>query len=158
MTDGVFDGLRRALTAAATDPSVRCVVLTGAGPAFCAGIDLKDFAADRRYDDGEPHGFVPCIEEIERFPKPLVAAVNGVAVGFGTTVLLHCDLVLASSRARFRLPFVHLGLGPEAGSSFLLPARIGDQAAAHLLYTGAWLEPQQRSSWAWCGGWSSPAS
>lgn len=146
MTDGVFDGLRRAMVAAASDSAVRCVVLSGAGGGFCAGIDLKDFAPDRRYDDGEPHGFVPCIEEIERFPKPLVAAVNGVAVGFGTTVLLHCDIVLASSQARFQLPFVHLGLGPEAGSSFLLPARVGHQTAAHLLYTGRWVEADEAAA------------
>jgi enoyl-CoA hydratase/carnithine racemase len=77
------------------------------------------------------------------FNKPLLAAVQGAAVGIGTTLLLHCDLVLASAEARFRTPFTSLGIVPEAASSVLLPARIGPQAAAHMLLASAWVDAQQ---------------
>jgi enoyl-CoA hydratase/carnithine racemase len=140
MSSAAFDALRHALSAAALDRAVHCVVLAGAAGTFCAGLDLNDFANNPVPDDGERHGFVPCIEEIERFPKPLLAAVSGTAVGFGATVLAHCDLVVAADSASFRFPFVQLGLAPEAGSSVLLPELIGPQAAAHLLFTGEWID------------------
>jgi enoyl-CoA hydratase/carnithine racemase len=146
MTTQLFDDLRGAIAAASADSSVRCVVLTGAGAGFCAGVDLHDFDPARHLVDRETRGALPCIEEIERFRKPLIAAVNGVAVGFGTTALLHCDIVIASTDARFRLPFVHLGLAPEAGSSYLLPLRVGSQEAAHLLFTGSWLDADRAAS------------
>lgn len=140
MTTELFDELKQAIMSADADRSVKCVVLTGAGSGFCAGIDLHAFDPERQLQQRETRGFVPCMEEIERFSKPLVAAVNGVAVGFGTTVLLHCDIVLASAQARFRVPFVNLGLAPEAGSSYLLPLRVGTQEAAHMLFTGSWVD------------------
>lgn len=146
MTTAMFDGFRRELRAAAEDPSVRCVVVTAAGRGFCAGVDLHDFDPGRGLDERRNSGAIPCFEELERFSKPLIAAVDGVAVGFGTTVLLHCDIVVASPNARFRLPFVHLGLAPEAGSSFLLPLRVGTQDAAQLLFTGSWLDAERAQS------------
>ncbi len=146
MTTESFDGLRRELHAATNDPTVRCVILTGAGRGFCAGVDLHDFDPSRQMHERRTSGAIPCFEELERFPKPLIAAVEGVAVGFGTTVLLHCDIVVASTHARFRLPFVHLGLAPEAGSSYLLPLRVGAQDAAHLLFTGHWLDASRALS------------
>jgi enoyl-CoA hydratase/carnithine racemase len=146
MTTELFDDIRHAIVAAAVDRDVKCVALMGAGRGFCAGIDLYDFDPEDSMHDRETEGFVPCIEQIERFRKPLIAAVNGVAVGFGTTVLLHCDIVIASKQARFRLPFVDLGLAPEAGSSYLLPLRVGTQEAAHLLFTGSWLTAARAES------------
>jgi enoyl-CoA hydratase/carnithine racemase len=96
--------------------------------------------------DGRSHaervaaGFGAFIETIEAFPKPLIAAVNGIGVGIGLTLLPHCDLVLIAEDARLRAPFASLGVAPEAGSSWLLPDRVGHAAAAHILFTGAWID------------------
>lgn len=141
--DAQYDAVRHALLAAARDPHVAVVVLTGVGRAFTAGQDLSELARPPRYEDGEPHGFQPFIETVAAFPKPLVAAVNGLAVGIGLTMLPHCDLVLVAKGARLRAPFVQLGVTVEAGNSLLLPDRIGWQNAAHLLYTAEWLESDQ---------------
>jgi len=141
--DAQYDEVRRALRDAARDANVAVVVLTGVGRAFSAGQDLAELADPPRHEDGEPHGFLPFIETVAAFPKPLVAAVNGLAVGIGLTLLPHCDLVLVAETARMRAPFVSLGVTVEAGNSFLLPARIGWQGAAHLLYTAGWLDAEQ---------------
>ncbi|MGH8985631.1 MAG: enoyl-CoA hydratase/isomerase family protein, partial [Acidimicrobiia bacterium] len=86
------------------------------------------------------HGFPTFLDAVMAFPKPLLAAVNGVAVGIGLTLLPHCDLVLVSDTARLRGPFIPLGVVPEAAASVTLPAVMGRQRAAHLLYTGAWID------------------
>jgi len=139
-----YDELRDSLARSADDTAVKCVVVTGAGRAFCAGQDLHELRAKSASATTETsRGFTPCIAEIEQFPKPLLAAVNGLAVGFGVTMLLHCDLVVASAEARFQLPFTSLGLVPEAGSSATLPLRVGEQEAAHLLYTASWCDAQR---------------
>ncbi len=138
--DELYDALASALRNAAQDPAVAVVVLTGSGRAFTAGQDLGELSSPPIYSDGQRHGFGPFIETLESFPKPLIAAVNGVAVGIGLTLLLHCDLVLVAEQARLRAPFVSLGVTAEAGSTQLLPAAIGWQRAAHLLYTAAWLD------------------
>ena len=140
--DDLYDALRDALLDAAERPDVAVVVLTGAGRAFSAGQDLGEMAAPRRHADAAPHGFEPFMDALDSFPKPLVAAVNGTGVGIGLTLLLHCDLVLMAEGARLRAPFVSLGVTAEAGSSALLPARLGWQAASHLLYTAAWLDAE----------------
>lgn len=120
----------------AADDDVRVVLLTGAGDVFSAGADTSEMRADA--DAGGPfHAF---LDALDGFDKPLVVAVNGAAVGAGFTMLCYCDLVLASTTARFRLPLVPMGLSPEAGSSRLLPERIGWQEAAHLFFTGDWLD------------------
>lgn len=138
MTVGMFHDLADVLTTAELDSEVHCLVLRAAGPAFCAGMDINNLA------DGSPterrRAFTAGMEAIERLTKPLLVAVNGVAVGFGATVVAHCDIALASTSARFRLPFTELGLAPEAGSSATLPLRIGNQAAAYLLLTGDWFD------------------
>jgi enoyl-CoA hydratase/carnithine racemase len=141
--DDLYDAVRDALLDAAEHPDLAVVVLTGAGRAFSAGQDLGEMAAPRGHEDGAPHGFVPFIEAVEAFPKPLVAAVNGVGVGIGLTLLPHCDLVLMAEGARLRAPFVSLGVTAEAGSSLLLPSRIGWQQTAHLFYTSAWLDAEE---------------
>jgi enoyl-CoA hydratase/carnithine racemase len=128
--------LTAALDDAAQDDSIACVLLTGNGRAFTAGLDLLDeeFEPDKRWAIYDAF-----IRALESFPKPLLAAVNGAAVGIGTTMLGHCDVVLAGESARFRLPFVALGLGPEAGSTVTLPLSMGPQAAARAMFTAAWL-------------------
>ncbi|HET6774904.1 MAG TPA: enoyl-CoA hydratase/isomerase family protein [Acidimicrobiales bacterium] len=128
-----------ALDAARGDDGVTVVVLTGAGRAFSAGQDLGEMA---RLAAGEQveSGFPVLLDALQRFDKPLVAAVNGPAVGIGFTLLPHCDLVLAAAGARFRSPFAELGVPPEAASSYLFPARMGWQRAAEVLFTSPWLD------------------
>jgi enoyl-CoA hydratase/carnithine racemase len=131
-----------ALTAARDDDTVRVVVLTGAGRAFSAGQDLGEMA---RIAAGEPveSGFPVLLAALESFDKPLVAAVNGPAVGIGFTLLPHCDLVLVAEGAKFRTPFAEMGVPPEAGSSVLFPARMGWQRAAEVLFTSPWLSAEE---------------
>jgi len=126
LTQPMYSALAQALTRAETDPSVRVVLLEAEGDAFTAGNDLGDFAAvaagelDRK--QMTTHLF---LEALAKARKPIVAAVNGLAVGIGVTMLLHCDLVFVAEDAKLSTPFVNLALVPEAASSVLLPARIG---------------------------------
>jgi enoyl-CoA hydratase/carnithine racemase len=137
----LYDAVRAALDEAAADDSITVCVITGAGDVFSAGQDLKALARVKENPE-EAQGFDPFARALAGFDKPLIAAVNGAAVGIGTTLLLHCDLVLASDTARFKLPFAALGLAPEAASSLLLPATIGPQAAAYFLLTGDWMDAE----------------
>jgi enoyl-CoA hydratase/carnithine racemase len=137
----LYDGVRMALEEAAADDAITVCVITGAGDSFSAGQDLKALAG-MKDDPDEALGFDPFARALAAFDKPLIAAVNGAAVGIGTTMLLHCDLVLASDTARFKLPFAALGLIPEAASSLLLPAMIGPPAAAYFLLTGDWIDAE----------------
>lgn len=134
----LYRGLRSALAEVADDTETGCVILTGHGRAFTAGSDLDDDSAT-----GDDDPYQDCLELIESFPKPFIAAVNGLAIGIGMTILGHADLVLASSSARFRAPFATLGLVPEAGSTATLPALVGPQHAAYLLFSGDWLSAEQ---------------
>jgi len=119
------------------DPGVRAVVVTGAGEAFSAGQDLGEMTTAPT--DGE-HGFPGFMAVLCAFDKPLIAAVNGVGVGIGLTMLLHCDIVYIAEGARLRAPFIPLGVVPEAASSYLLPLVVGYQAAAEILYTADWID------------------
>jgi enoyl-CoA hydratase/carnithine racemase len=139
MNDALYDALTAALLAASADPKVAAVILTGAGRAFCAGQDLADMAARPVYPKGERHGFGPFIEALEGFDKPLIAAVNGLGVGIGLTLLPYCDRVIMADGARLKAPFVSLGVTAEAGSSVLLARLVGPAAAADILLTGRWL-------------------
>jgi len=130
MYSGLADGLRQA----ADDPATKVVVLHGTPLAFTAGNDLGDFLNNPPASDDAP--VMRFLGAIVAFPKPLVAAVNGPAVGVGTTMLLHCDLVYAGDEAQFSLPFASLGLCPEGGSSVLLPALAGYARAAEKLLLG----------------------
>jgi enoyl-CoA hydratase/carnithine racemase len=139
-TTAMWSQAADALGELGADDGVRVVLLTGAGDVFSAGADVTEMRAAGAdgAEAGRPfHGF---LDALDGFAKPLVAAVNGPAVGAGFTMLCYCDLVVASTTARFRAPFVSLGLSPEAGSSRLLPERIGWQEAAHLFFTGDWLD------------------
>lgn len=131
ITAAMYESLTDALVAAARDPAVRVAIIHGSGGAFTAGNDLEDFIANRPSQDGAP--VFRFVREISRFGKPLVAAVLGPAVGIGTTLLLHCDLVYAGQGAKFSLPFARLGLCPEGASSYLLARLVGRQRAAEKL-------------------------
>ena len=131
LTTAMYSALCDALANAQSDANVRAVVLAGAANCFTAGNDLKDFLERPPSSSASPASAF--VHSIATAPKPLIAAVEGIAVGIGTTLLLHCDLVVAGKSARLHMPFVNLGLVPEAGSSFLLPALIGPRRAARLL-------------------------
>ena len=132
----LWDGTRDALRSAAED-DVRCIVLTGTGRGFTVGQDLAEMTDPRHAD--EARGFRGLMDALVAVEVPMVAAVNGLAVGFGTTLLPWCDISLAAESARFRVPFVPLGVTNEAGSSATLPAVMGQQAAARFVLTGDWL-------------------
>lgn len=134
LTRAMYTALAEALNAAADDAAVRVVVFEGAGGVFTAGNDLMDFAESPPTDLDTP--VFQFLNALARFPKPLLAAVEGFAIGLGTTMLLHCDLVYAADDAVFQLPFTQLALVPEAGSSLLMPAMIGHRRAAELLFFG----------------------
>lgn len=127
-----YTGLIEAIAAAESDASVRAMLLTGAGGCFTSGNDIKDFAAAAAAGEG-PRIAIDFLNAISTAKKPIVAAVEGFAVGIGTTMLLHCDLAFAGRSATFRLPFTALGLSPEGGSSYLLPLVAGSKKAAELL-------------------------
>lgn len=133
LTLQMYEALCAALDRFETDASLRSALITGSEQCFTAGNDLQDFMSAPP-DEGSP--VMRFISSLPRLTKPLVAAVSGPAIGVGTTLLLHCDLVYADSTARFRMPFVDLGAVPEAGSSFLLPRIMGHQRAAELLLLG----------------------
>lgn len=134
LTRDMYADLARALNEAAGDFAVRALILTSEGAHFTAGNDIKDFMEHPpTSQDSTVAAFLGAILE---FPKPLLAAVKGNAIGVGTTMLLHCDVVVADPDASFSMPFVSLGLVPEAGSSLLFPALVGYQRAAKIFMTG----------------------
>ena len=139
----LYDACAAAFHEATARDDIACVVLTGTGRAFSAGQDLGEMAqidTSTRSDGNDPGpGFPRFIDTVAAFEKPLIAAVNGLGVGIGLTVLLHSDLVLISKTARLRAPFVPLGVVPEAAGSLLMPAVMGGQRAALALYTGDWI-------------------
>ena len=141
LTTSMYQALVQALEQASTDPSIRVVLLDGEGGDFCAGNDIADFAAQARSRQAlESYDVFRFVRALAVFDKPLVAAVRGRAVGIGTTLLLHCDLVYVAHDARFSTPFVDLALVPEAASSLLLPARIGHVRAFALFALGETLD------------------
>lgn len=139
----MYDALRDALADAQSRREVRAVVITGAPGAFTAGQDLAEMARPVASADGAPHGFGPFMDRLCAFDKPLLAAVNGVGVGIGLTLLLHCDLVFIAEGARLRAPFVTLGVVPEAASTYLLPLLIGHRRAVEVLYTAEWVDARR---------------
>jgi enoyl-CoA hydratase/carnithine racemase len=134
LTVEMYAAMADALRGAEENPDVRVILLSAEGDAFTAGNDLADFLQRPPTDESSP--VLRFLHALIGASKPLVAAVNGLAVGVGATMLLHCDLVYAARSARFHLPFVGLGLVPEAGSSLLLPQRVGQARAAELLLLG----------------------
>ena len=151
--DDLYSDLATALDTAKGDPGIAVVVITGRGRAFSAGQDMTQMMAigqdvrgngEVRTEGGaDTAGFPVLMAALERFDKPLIAAVNGLGVGLGFTILAHCDLVVMADDARLRAPFCPLGVAPEAASSVLFPQRMGWQQAAWVLFSGDWISAPQ---------------
>lgn len=132
LSNAMYRAAREALVDAQTNPAIRVVLFSAEGDAFTAGNDLADFA-NAANSEPQAGAFIRAVVEAE---KPIVAAVQGLAVGVGTTMLLHCDLIYVAEGAKLSAPFVNLALVPEAGSSRLLPARIGHVRAFAMFALG----------------------
>jgi len=145
LTRDMYNGVVAAFEQADSDPSVRVILLTGAGDTFTSGNDIKDFQA--RASGNEPRDGSPFLTALSTLKKPLVGAVNGAAIGVGTTMLAHCDLIVAARSARFVMPFTSLGLVPEAGSSLLFPRLVGLQRANAMLLLGEPLDAATALDW-----------
>ncbi len=140
ITQGMYSTLASTLNSAAGDFGIRAVVISGNGKAFTAGNDILDFMNEEITLSSPVFHFLKALHD---FPKPLLAAVQGNAVGIGTTLLLHCDLVYAAPDALFQMPFVTLGLVPEAGSSILFPRLVGHSKASEIFLTGRNFQAQE---------------
>src|SRR6516162_4465465 len=134
MTSAMYIAMADILNDAAKDDGVRVVLWHGAGDAFCAGNDIDDFLNNPIGPGDSPQSRL--IDALINFDKPIVAAVQGAAIGGGTTMLTHCDFVYAGESAKFQMPFINLGLVPEFGSSYAVPARVGHLRAAELFLLG----------------------
>src|SRR3954471_5984960 len=148
LSNAMYSAMSDALEGAEKDPAVRVVLFQGDGDNFTAGNDLADFSAQANGKDtseSQAHRF---ISNLGKATRPLVAAVQGNAVGVGTTMLLHCDLVFLADTAKLMTPFVNLALVPEAASSWLLPARIGHVRAYAMFALG---EPLDAATALQCG-------
>jgi enoyl-CoA hydratase/carnithine racemase len=145
LTRAMYDAMAEAFGQVDADPTLRVALLTGTGDTFTSGNDIADFearAASNR--EGSASRFLPALSSME---KPLIAAVNGAAMGVGTTMLMHCDLIIAASSARFVMPFTGLGLVPEAASSLLFPRLLGHQRASAMLLLGEPLDAATAHAW-----------
>jgi enoyl-CoA hydratase/carnithine racemase len=136
LTAAMYDAMAAALESANSHPDIRCVIIAGTPGAFSAGNDLTEFSQAATSGEGLALPVVRFLHALARSERPLVAAVQGLAGGVGTTMLLHCDYVVAGTDARFSTPFVNLGLVPEAASSLLAPRLMGHRRAFELLVMG----------------------
>ncbi|WP_447793865.1 MULTISPECIES: enoyl-CoA hydratase-related protein [Pseudomonas] len=145
LTRAMYSHLAEALKQADTDPEINAVLITGSAECFTAGNDIFDFLQQPPSNLDSPvfHFMLNLLE----CRKPVIAAVAGAAVGIGTTMLLHCDLVYVARDARLRMPFVNLGLCPEFGSSLILPRLLGHAKAAELLLLGESFSGEQAAAW-----------
>ena len=134
LTQEMYQTLATKINEAAGDFAIRCIVISSEGDSFTAGNDINDFANNPQMDEGSP--VFNFLFAIHNFPKPLIAAVHGRAVGIGTTMLMHCDIVTANPNSIFSMPFVSLGLVAEGGSSYLFPRLVGHAKASEILLTG----------------------
>ena len=145
LTRDMYAAVVDALVSADADPAIRVAILTGVGDTFTSGNDIKDFQV--RAAGANESAASPFLATISTMQKPLIGAVNGAAIGIGTTLLAHCDLVVAARSARFVMPFTSLGLVPEAGSSLLFPRMIGNQRAGAMLLLGEPLSAETAFEW-----------
>jgi len=143
LTRAMYAALSDALEAGRDDKAVRAVLFSGRGDAFTAGNDIMDFASS----GGDVKDVTRFLELLVTYPKPIVAAVHGAAVGIGTTMLFHCDLAYAGESARFKTPFVDLGLVPEAASSLLFPRSLGAVRASQMLLLGEVIDAPTAERW-----------
>lgn len=144
ITRAMYSQLADALNAAAQDSEIRVALITGTEDCFTSGNDLQDFMAGGELNADNP--VVQFLMALLHFPKPVVAAVSGAAVGVGTTLLLQCDLAYADTSAKFQMPFVNLGLVPEYASSFFVPRLVGQARAAELLLLGEAFNAEQAAA------------
>ncbi len=138
LTREMYRAMSAAIDSAQTDPAIRCIVISGGPGVFTAGNDLEDFLKDGTTNTDTPRASdaVTFLYSLANNTKPLIGAVDGIAIGIGTTMLFHCDYVVASAAATFSTPFIHLGLVPEGASSLLIPRSIGHQRAFAMLVMG----------------------
>ena len=138
ITQDMYREISDTINSAQNNPDIRCIVITGGNGVFTAGNDLEDFLKDGKANPDTPRTSTATkfLYSLAHNTKPIVAAVDGVAIGVGTTMLFHCDYVLASTTATFSTPFIHLGLVPEGASSLLMPRTIGHQRAFATLVMG----------------------
>lgn len=146
LTVSMYESLTQALQQASINPDIKACVLQGHETVFSAGNDLQEFLHPGQ-QPGPDSAVMVLLRTVAAFDKPLMACVCGPAVGIGTTLLLHCDLVVAGDNAMFALPFINLGVCPEAASSLLLPQRIGMARAAELLMLGEPFGAQSAEEW-----------
>jgi enoyl-CoA hydratase/carnithine racemase len=139
LTRAMYDGVVTAFESAEADPAIRVIMLTGTGDTFTSCNDIKDFQQRATSNTSAASPFLTALSTLN---KPLIAAVNGAAIGVGTTMLAHCDLIVAARSARFVMPFTRLGLVPEAGSSLLFPQLLGHQKASAMLLLGDALDAE----------------
>lgn len=145
LTRAMYSQLADALLQADADPAINAILITGTRECFTAGNDIADFLEEPPSDLASPvFQFMRSLLECR---KPVIAGVAGAAVGIGTTLLLHCDLVYISADAKLRMPFVNLGLCPEFGSSLILPRLLGQAKAAELLLLGEGFNGEQAAAW-----------
>ncbi len=144
LTNDMYIELCQHFSYAEKTATIHCLVIQGDESCFCAGNDLNDFMQCSENDELAALEFVKVLSE---FTKPLVAGVAGVAVGIGTTLLLHCDMVIAANNSKFKLPFTQLGLCPEAGSSLLLTQKVGANKAFELMVLGKTFNAEQALSY-----------
>src|SRR5213078_4551263 len=137
-TQDMYRGMSDAIDKAQNNPDIRCIIITGGSGVFTAGNDLEDFLKDGTSNTDAPRASnaTKFLYSLAHNVKPLIAAVDGIAIGIGSTMLFHCDYVLASTTATFSTPFIHLGLVPEAASSLLMPRTMGHQRAFAALVMG----------------------
>jgi enoyl-CoA hydratase/carnithine racemase len=145
LTRTMYGAVVEAFRRADDDKAIRVVLLSGAGDTFTSGNDIKDFQV--RAETNEPMRASPFLTALSSLATPLVAAVNGAAIGVGTTMLAHADLVIAARSARFEMPFTRLGLVPEAASSLLFPRLLGNQRASALLLLGEAMDAETAREW-----------
>jgi enoyl-CoA hydratase/carnithine racemase len=145
LTGAMYAAVTDAFQRADADPAIRAVLLSGAGDTFTSGNDIKDFQS--RAATNETSHASPFLDALSAMATPLVAAVNGAAIGVGTTMLAHADLVVAARSARFVMPFTSLGLVPEAASSLLFPRLLGHQRASALLLLGDPMDAETACAW-----------
>ncbi len=147
ITDAMYGILADEIAAAENDPGARVIVIRAEGDTFTAGNDLADFASGGQRKSGGPPNVRRFLEALAAASRPIVAAVQGAAVGVGTTMLLHCDHVVLADTARLSTPFVNLALVPEAASSHLLPARIGYLRAFAMFALGEAVPAETALAW-----------
>jgi len=145
ITQEMYRAMSAAIDGAQDDASIRCLIISGEPGAFTAGNDLEDFLKDgtSNTDGSRASDAIKFLHSLALNTKPIVAAVDGIAIGIGTTLLFHCDQVIASTRASFATPFIHLGLVPEGASSLLAPWLMGHQRAFSMLVMGQKLDAEE---------------